>query len=144
MRKTILMLTLCAAACSAAIPALMPMPRTVAEREGKLAIDGKFSATATAYTDARLQSALRRLSVRMFRETGLIPIPGTAQPVLRVECAARGPENPTLGEDESYTLNVSSSGAVLNAPTVTGAQVSVILDAAARKASAASCLRHSM
>ncbi len=121
MRKTILMLTLSAAACSAAIPALMPMPRTVAERDGKLAIDGKFSATATAYTDARLQSALRRLTARMFRETGLIPIPGTAQSALRVDCAARGPENPTLGEDESYTLDVSSSGAVLKAPTVTGA-----------------------
>ena len=40
---------------------------------------------------------------------------------LTVECAARGAEYPTLGEDESYTLEVAAQGAVLKAPTGTGA-----------------------
>jgi hexosaminidase len=38
-----------------------------------------------------------------------------------VECAARGPETPTLGEDESYTLDVTPTGATLKSPAVAGA-----------------------
>jgi hexosaminidase len=42
-------------------------------------------------------------------------------PKLRIECARAGGEYPTLGEDESYTLDVTSEGAVLKAPTRAGA-----------------------
>ncbi|HEV2445563.1 MAG TPA: family 20 glycosylhydrolase, partial [Candidatus Sulfopaludibacter sp.] len=73
------------------------------------------------YTDARLQSAIDRLAARVFRQTGIIPMSPASPAVLRVECAAAGPDYPTLGENESYTLDVSTSGAVLKAPTVTGA-----------------------
>jgi hexosaminidase len=121
MLRTILIMTLLGGACSAAVPALMPMPRTVAARDGKLAINGSFSASASGYTDARLQRAIDRLVSQIVRQTGIIPTGGATPATLRVECAARGPENPALGEDESYTLDVSAGGAILKSPTVAGA-----------------------
>jgi hexosaminidase len=120
MQRTVLLLTLCGGLCSAAIPALMPMPRTVAAQEGRMAINGGFSVAATGYSDARLQGAIDRLAARVFRQTGILRT-AAAPAALRVECAARGPEYPALGEDESYTLDVSAAGAILKAPTVTGA-----------------------
>jgi hexosaminidase len=121
MRKTFLILTLCGSTCFAAIPALMPMPRTVAERDGKLPIDGAFSTAMSGYHDARLESALARLKERVLRQAGLIPVPGHASGSLLVDCAAAGPPYPTMGEDESYVLDVSASGVILKAPTVAGA-----------------------
>ncbi len=65
---------------------------------------------------------MSRFGMRLARQTGIPMLPAKApQPVLAVECAAAGPAMPTLGEDESYTLDVTSSGARLKAPTVTGA-----------------------
>ena len=120
MLRSILTLTLLGGACSAATPALMPMPGSVLPREGRMPINGSFSASASGYRDARLQSAIDRLVARIFRQTGLIPSGGKA-PALRVECAAAGPDYPTLGQDESYTLDVTPEGAVIKAPTVAGA-----------------------
>src|ERR1035438_7997348 len=45
----------------------------------------------------------------------------SAAPKLRIVCASAGSDYPTLGEDESYTLDVTSDGALLNAPTRAGA-----------------------
>ena len=123
MYKFAMMLTFGGYACFAAIPALMPLPRLAAEREdkSKITVDGSFAATATGFKDARLQAAIDRLRTQIYRRIGAIPIPGAATGTLQVECGAAGPAWPTLGEDESYTLDVGSSGAVLKAPTVTGA-----------------------
>jgi hexosaminidase len=109
-----------ASLAGAATPALMPWPAHLEMRSGALTIDGSFSAKPTAFTDARLDGAIRRFTSRLSRQTGTI-FTGSATPVLKVEVAARGPENPTLGEDESYTLDVAPDGAVLKAPTVAGA-----------------------
>jgi len=108
-----------------AAPALMPLPAKVQAGDGHLTIDGGFSAATSGYSDARLQSALERLRQRIARQTAIpIGIGKTADggnPTLRVECRAAGPSYPTLGEDESYTLDVSANGAVLRAAIVEGA-----------------------
>jgi hexosaminidase len=44
-----------------------------------------------------------------------------ATPKLRIEWAGVGSDYPALGEDESYTLDVTSEGALLKAPTRAGA-----------------------
>jgi hexosaminidase len=118
---------------SAAAPALMPLPVKVETAAGKLAVDGSFSVAATGSTDLRLESALNRFAARVSRQTGIPmlaarppnagPGPeGTPHPAtLRVECAARGAEDPSLGEDESYQLDVAPDGARLKAATVAGA-----------------------
>jgi len=140
MLRPLLLLTVAwsaAQAARAAAPPLMPLPVKVETAAGKLAIDGSFSVAATGYTDLRLESALNRFAARISRQTGIPmltarpadagPGPeGTPHPAtLRVECAGvpsgPGTEDPSLGEDESYQLDVAPDGARLKAATVAGA-----------------------
>jgi hexosaminidase len=117
-RPTLLMAL--ASVATAAPPALMPLPAHLESRPGKLAIDGSFAVKATGFTNPRLDAALRRFTARLSRQTGLL-FTGSETPILQVECGTAGPASPTLGEDESYTLDVAASGAVLKAPTIAGA-----------------------
>jgi len=111
----------CALAVSAqAAPALMPLPVKVNLSSGALPIDGTFGATTTGVRDARLDAAMRRLSDRLSVQTG-IPFLGPAASTLKIDCASKGTDYPTLGEDESYTLDVTPEGATLKAATVDGA-----------------------
>jgi hexosaminidase len=103
-----------------AAPALMPLPVKMTPGSGALPIDGTFGVTATGVRDGRLDAAMRRLSDRLAVQTG-IPFLGPAASTLKVEVAARGTDYPTLGEDESYTLDVTPQGATLKAATVDGA-----------------------
>jgi hexosaminidase len=102
------------------IPGLMPAPRKAVFASGKLAIDSNFSVAATAWSDARLQSAMNRLAGRIARQTG-VPLKGGQNATLAVECRQGGSEYPSLGEDESYELDVTPADARLKAATVTGA-----------------------
>ena len=112
------------AARAAEPPALMPLPLKLEAGAGALGIDQKFTVAATL-ADPRLESALNRLVARLSRQTGMAiprgkPAPGR-HATLRVECAARGALYPTLGENESYRLEVSPVAALLKAATVDGA-----------------------
>src|SRR5690348_7009337 len=101
--------------------AAMPLPVKMTEGTGRFPIDNTFQITLSGASDARLESAAARATARLSRQTG-IPFIGPRGPAaLRVECAAKGPELPTLGEDESYTLDIASDRAVLKAPTIAGA-----------------------
>ena len=71
------------------------------------------------YSDARLDRAMARLVERLSRQTG-IAIRG-GKTALVIECRAAGPRYPTLGEDESYRLDVLPQGAKITSATVTGA-----------------------
>src|SRR5260370_24265956 len=106
----------------AAVPALMPIPVTVRPATGKLSLDAPFKAELVSAPDVRLDAAIGRFVVRLSRQTG-IPMLGLkdAAPKLRVDCASAGNDYPTLGEDESYTLDVTGEGALLKAPTRAGA-----------------------
>ena len=106
----------------AAAPALMPLPVTVRPGTGKLTLDATFKAALVSAPDARLDASIGRFVVRLSSQTG-IPMLGLkdAAPKLRIECAGVGGDYPALGEDESYTLDVTSEGALLKAPTRAGA-----------------------
>jgi hexosaminidase len=107
----------------------MPLPVKVETAPGRLAIDGSFSVAATGSTDLRLESALNRFIARVSRQTGIPMLaarpPDAGRATLRVECAGvpsgPGTEDPSLGEDESYQLDVAPDGARLKAATVAGA-----------------------
>ena len=108
-----------------AASALMPLPARMDPASGRLTVDGSFTAAATAFSDARLDAALGRFVARLSRQTG-IPMTSWkpengAHASLQVECAAAGPVWPTLGEDESYTLDVNAGGAHLKSATIDGA-----------------------
>jgi hexosaminidase len=102
----------------------MPAPWKAAVADGRLAVTSTFSVAASGYSDARLESAMRRLVARVSRQTG-IPISfskvDAAHATLVIECRESGPEYPSLGEDEAYRLEVSGQGANIQAATVTGA-----------------------
>lgn len=101
---------------------LMPMPASVQQGSGQLAITQSFSVAASGAHDAVLDSGVQRFVAQLSRQTGIPfrPSPGTAA-TLQVR-ADRGLESvQKLDEDESYQLTVSDSGAQLTAPTTLGA-----------------------
>lgn len=104
---------------------LMPVPASVRFHSGRLSIDDTFKAAVKGHTDARLQAGLARALQRLGNRTGLDFArevgSDTAAATLVVQCQGPGQEIPSPGEDESYTLEVSSKQAVLSAPTAVGA-----------------------
>ena len=116
--KVVLAVTL-SAVCWSATPSLMPMPAAMSLSEGKLVIDGAFSVRVTGHTDAQLSAAVARFRARVSRQTGM-PIMTGDRATLTIECHTAAPAYPTLGEDESYQLDVTPAGASLVAPSVTG------------------------
>jgi hexosaminidase len=116
-------------ALSAAGPALMPMPVKVQATPGKFAIDANLVVETIGGANARLAPAVRWFLSRVSRQTGVLyaPVGGPLGPApaadarrLTIDCAG-GPEYPALGEDESYTLDVSDAGARIKAATAEGA-----------------------
>jgi hexosaminidase len=104
---------------------LVPEPAHVAPGEGQLAVDSSFSVAfdTASYQDRRLAAAAQRFVERLSRQTEIplrwgAPISGRIS--LSIRCAAAGPAHPTLGEDETYRLEISPGGAKLTAPAATG------------------------
>ena len=100
---------------------LMPMPASVQPGTGQLPITRSFSVTVTGSQDASLDREVQRFQLQLSRQTG-IPFRATpgAAPTLQIH-ADHGRETvQKLGEDESYELIVTDSGAKLTAPTTLG------------------------
>jgi hexosaminidase len=119
MLRALLISTVLTRAWAAPLP-LMPEPARVAVTGGRLSIGAGFRAGIEGYSDARLQAAVARFLTRIERQTGVPQLPGKGV-TLRVNCQGRGSEDPVLGEDESYRLEVTPAAALLKANTVTGA-----------------------
>src|SRR5215475_4633393 len=108
---------------------LMPWPSTVASQpgSGRMPIDPNFSVVLEAHADARLQKAVRIFLADLRRHTGMGALafsnanaPRPAQPALIIRSDHPGNQVQALGEDESYSLRVSESGAELSAPNPLG------------------------
>jgi hexosaminidase len=104
---------------------LMPIPANLRMGTGRLVIDPSFSVGIGSNSDPRLQRAVERFLNDLRRQTGMLPLdmkvtdPSKATLVIRAEHANK--EVLALGEDESYSLDVTTSGARLDAPTTLGA-----------------------
>ena len=124
-----------AAASLTAAPAMplsdvMPVPAAMQFATGRLAVTPTFGVAIHGYDDARLRAGMARMLRRAEERTGLTwprtaagdyalaPESGTS---LLIECGGGGSAVPVLGEDESYTLDVTPAQTVLRAPTVLGA-----------------------
>jgi hexosaminidase len=108
-------------AASAQTLPLMPMPANVTMGTGAMQIGGGFGVTFSGYSDARLESAVQRFTARVAQQTGIpVSLFDAKGATLQIRCGKRGADYPSLGEDESYQLDVSSSGARLSAPMLTG------------------------
>jgi hexosaminidase len=102
---------------------LMPMPASVQSGTGSLRVDSSFSAAFTGYAERRLEHATERFLRQLARQTGLPLSPQavrTAKATLVIQTDHASGEIQEVGEDESYVLEVSGTGAKLTAPTPLG------------------------
>jgi len=89
-----------------------------------LLIDTSFAVGLDNHADARLRTTVALFLNDLRRHTGMLPLdfsitsPGKAQLAIRSDHASKAV--PELGEDESYTLEVTPAGAELGAPTTLG------------------------
>jgi hexosaminidase len=103
---------------------LMPMPAKVQTGSGGLRIDAGFTVALAGHTDERLTNAVQRFSERLAKQTGLIigaRVVNGAKATLVVRTERDSKPVQELGEDESYTLEVTSARATITAPTDLGA-----------------------
>jgi hexosaminidase len=100
---------------------LMPLPSTVQPGSGQLLIDQSFSVAVTGVHDASLDGGVQRFQAHLSKQTGIPfrPKPGAAAS-LQIHVDHGREQVQKLGEDESYELTVSDSGAKLTAPTPLG------------------------
>jgi hexosaminidase len=99
---------------------LMPMPANVQQSAGSLRVDSNFTVALTGQVEPRLERAAERFLHQLARQTALPLKPQpkkAAQATLIVHTDHASKEIQEVGEDESYTLEVSSSGAKLTAAT---------------------------
>src|SRR5579862_3448397 len=116
-----LLLIILGVSASAAELPLMPMPQKVTLGSGAMPLGAGFGVTVGGYSDARLESAVKRFTARVSQQTGIpLSLLDANGVTLQIRCRERGAEYPALGEDESYQLDVSGSGARLSAPMLVG------------------------
>ena len=107
------------------VPALnlMPWPASVQSGNGALKIDGTFGIAFAGHTEARLDRAGQRFLTQLQKQTALLISgkPGdAAKAKLVVHTDHASKEVQELGEDESYTLEVTPTGAKLDAANPLG------------------------
>ena len=100
---------------------LMPMPSSVQMGTGQLLVDRSFSVAATGFHDASLDRGVQRFVAQLSAQTGLPfrPKPGPAS-TLQIHAEHNREQLQKLGEDESYELAITDSGAKLNASNPLG------------------------
>jgi len=101
---------------------LMPLPASVQQGGGQLAITQTFSVVINGTHDPVLEAGVQRFTKQLSAQTG-IPFRAKdgAAPTLTVRADKAIDAVLKLGEDESYQLTVTDSSAQLTAPTTLGA-----------------------
>jgi hexosaminidase len=101
---------------------LMPMPEKVSISQGRFSLEQDFRVTAAQPLGPRLERAVQRFSNRLSKKTGMAFVPGTRRQAreLVIRYARATADVPKLGDDESYRLRITGSGAELSAETDTG------------------------
>ena len=105
---------------------LMPQPASLTRGLGDLHLTSQLRAKVEPIHSGRLDRAVARTLKRFSEKTGLPFFVGqrtadAAAATLVLHVDREGEEIQTLEEDESYTLEVTSTGVRIDAPTVTGA-----------------------
>jgi hexosaminidase len=99
----------------------MPMPASVQQGSGQLVVTQSFAVAVSGARDASLDEEIQRFQTQLSRQTGIPfrPKPGAA-PTLQIHADHGRQAVQKLGEDESYELTVTDSGAKLTASTSLG------------------------
>jgi hexosaminidase len=100
---------------------LMPMPASLQAGTGQLPITQSFSVAVSGIHDGSLDLEVRRFQAQLSRQTGIPFRPQAgAAPTLQIHADHAREAVQKLGEDESYELDITDSGAKLNAPNSLG------------------------
>jgi hexosaminidase len=102
---------------------IMPLPAKVERAEGSLKIDSAFRIAFAGHREPRLDRAGQRFLHQVRLQTGIVLLPsdriaGTATLEIKTDHESKAVQE--LGEDESYTLDVTPTGAKLQAPNPLG------------------------
>lgn len=104
---------------------LMPVPASVAWKNGRLAVTKDFSVAFVGKSDERLKKyvfrIMRRLEGRTIFEFSREFSSNPANSALLIETRSTGNAIPQLGDDESYNLEITETQAKITAPTTVGA-----------------------
>jgi hexosaminidase len=120
---SLLVASMSARAQSSAELNVMPLPAKVQMGSGSLKIDGGFTYAFAGFREARLDRAGQRFLTQLNRETGMVFGHNPADPAkstLVVNTDHESKPVQELGEDESYTLEVTAAGAKLHAANPLG------------------------
>lgn len=101
---------------------LMPVPSSVQLGAGQLIFDSSFSIAVTGDDDETVKDGVERFVSQLSLQTG-IPFKreaGNGAAKLTIHAQHKRESTQKLGEDESYELTVSQTGAELNAPNSLG------------------------
>jgi hexosaminidase len=101
----------------------MPLPSNIRPATGSLPIDGSFSIELEGIREPRIDRAVQRFLHDLSRVTGIpmrnkITNHANATLLIRAEHASKPVQD--VSEDESYTLDVTASGAKITAPNPLG------------------------
>jgi hexosaminidase len=102
---------------------LLPVPTFVQLGVGRLTVDQSFSVALTRVRDAMLERGVHRFVAELSRETGMLLKQETfdsPSPTLLIHALHSSERVQRLGDDESYELVITMSGAKLTAPTPLG------------------------
>jgi hexosaminidase len=103
---------------------LMPLPAKVQPGSGRLLIGPTFSVSISGHHEPRLDRAVQIFLGQLGRQIGMPPIDmqvaNSAHATLVIQAASGTQTVQEVGEDESYRLEITNSGARLNAPTTLG------------------------
>jgi hexosaminidase len=102
---------------------LMPVPAKIQLGAGQLVVDQLFTVALTGAKDARLDTGIPGFLDQLSRQTGM-PLNkdsgDSTKATLVIRCENAGRKVQELGEDESYTLEVTAARATLTGPTPLG------------------------
>ena len=101
----------------------MPVPAKVEAGTGQWVVQQGLTISVSGPDDPRVRSAAQRFVDHLSLQTGIPLRYLTAQPdkaTIAISCDRPGEKVQKLGEDESYKLDVTATGAKLSAPTALG------------------------
>jgi len=102
---------------------VMPIPATVTPAAGRLMVTQSFCVAIAGYNEPRLERATQRFLRDLSLQTGYFlraQFADTSHAALTIHANHGSEPVQDLGEDESYVLDVSSTGARLTAPNPLG------------------------
>jgi hexosaminidase len=102
---------------------VMPLPAKSQLGTGALKIDGAFTVAFSGYREARLDRAGQRFLLQLNHETGIVFSSNPADPAKATLLVTTDHESKPVqdvGEDESYTLDVTPAGGKLHAANPLG------------------------